>query len=165
MAENDEFDVYNVDNYTERELFEILDIINPTDKQLEVSIYKNMEKHKNNSPLHNFFKDRSHRFFDNDDDEEVEGFDNVETTPYDNRQVTTNLRNRFGEVPTTTTNPIFNASDPKRTSREDRLNPGITSVTDPLTKFAFGLTFSMNPPDKSSNTVTSCPSFISISVT
>jgi hypothetical protein len=133
MAENDEFDVYNVDNYTERELFEILDIINPTDKQLEVSIYKNMEKHKNNSPLHNFFKDMYNRFFDNDDDEEVEGFENVETTPYDNRQVTTNLRNRFGEVPTTTTNPIFNASDPKRTSREDRLNPGITSVTDPLT--------------------------------
>lgn len=132
MAENDEFDMYNVDNYTERELFEILDIVNPTDRELEVSIYKNMEKHKNNNPLHNFFKDMYNRFFDNDDDE-VEGFENVETTPYDNRQVTTSLKNRFGYVPTTTTNPLFNASDPKRTSREDRTNPGITSVTDPLT--------------------------------
>jgi hypothetical protein len=160
MAEND---VYNVDNYTERELFEILNIDNPTDRELEISIYKNMEKHKINSPLYNFFKDVYDRFFD-DEEEVVEGFKNLpvrtETapdwnvvmpspnnkeppSPYDNRQVTTNLRNRFGQVPTTTTNPIFNASDPsqrllsqsdpKRTSREDRLNPGITSITDPLT--------------------------------
>lgn len=153
MDENEDFDVYDINNYTERELFEILDINNPTDRELEISIYKNMEKHKNNGPLYNFFKDVYDRFFD-DDDEEMEGFANrpvnIETandwnvvtpspdnseppSPYDRRQETTNLRNRFGEVPTTTTNPLFNASDPKRTSREDRANPGITSVTDPLT--------------------------------
>ena len=124
MAENEDFDVYDINNYTESELFEILDINNPTDRELEASIYKNMEKHKNNGPLYNFFKDVYDRFFDDDDEEEIEGFENEE------RQVTTNLRNRFGEVPTITTNPIFEASDPKRTSREDRANPGITSVTD-----------------------------------
>ena len=46
MDETDNFDVYNINNYTERELFEILDINNPTDRELEISIYKNMEKHK-----------------------------------------------------------------------------------------------------------------------
>ena len=125
MAENDDFDVYDINNYTERELFEILDINNPTDRELEISIYKNMEKHKNNGPLHNFFKDVYNRFFDEEvgevDDEEVEGFEN------NIGQTTTSLRNRFGEVPTTTTNPIFETN-------VDRLNPGIlTSITDPST--------------------------------
>jgi len=129
MAENDDFDVYDINNYTERELFEILDINNPTDRELEISIYKNMKKHKNNNQLYNFFKDMYDRFFndDDDDEEDVEGFENAE------RQVTTSLMNRFGKVPTITTKPLFNASDPKRTSRADRANPGITSVTDPST--------------------------------
>ena len=118
MAEND---IYNVDNYTERELFEILDINNPTDRELEISIYKNMEKHKNNNPLYNFFKDVYNRFFD-DDIEDVEGFENAE------RQVTTSLRNRFGKVPTTTTNPIFNEYDPKRISRDNRSMPAVVDV-------------------------------------
>ena len=123
----DENDVYNVDNYTERELFEILDINNPTDRELEISIYKNMEKHKSNSDLYNFFKEVYNRFFDDDDD--VEGFENAESqSPYDRRQVTTSLRNRFGEVPTTTTNPIFEAYDPKRISRGNREMPEVIDV-------------------------------------
>jgi hypothetical protein len=144
MAEND---VYNVDNYTERELFEILNINNPTDRELEISIHKNMEKHKNNSPLYNFFKDMYHRFFD--DEEEMEGFANrpvnIETannwnvvtpspdnseppSPYDRRQETTSLMNRFGKVTTATTNPVFNEYDPKRISRDNRSMPAVVDV-------------------------------------
>jgi len=147
MAENDNFDVYDINNYTERELFEILDINNPTDRELEISIYKNMEKHKNNSPLHNFFKDVYNRFFD--EEEEMEGFANrpvnIETannwnvvtpspdnseppSPYDRRQETTSLMNRFGKVTTATTNPVFNEYDPKRISRDNRSMPAVVDV-------------------------------------
>jgi hypothetical protein len=147
MAEND---VYNVDNYTERELFEILNIDNPTDRELEISIYKNMKKHKNNSPLYNFFKDIYDRFFDDEDeDEEVEGFKNLpvrtetapdwnvvtkdpanteKPSPYDKKNITT-LRNRFGEsMPSITSNPAFDAYDPKRTSRDDRSQRAVVDV-------------------------------------
>jgi hypothetical protein len=126
--EEDELDIYNVENYTERELFEILDINNPTDRELEISIHKNIEKHKIGTVLHNFFKDMYDRFFDDDDDNdnEVEGF----------ADVTTSLRNRVGDIPTTTTNPVFNSYDAtiSRKDANDRLNPGISaSITNPAT--------------------------------
>ena len=38
----DESEIYNIEKYTERELFEILDINNPTDRELESSILKNV---------------------------------------------------------------------------------------------------------------------------
>ena len=42
----DESEIYNVEKYTERELFEILDINNPTDRELESSILKNVNLYK-----------------------------------------------------------------------------------------------------------------------
>ena len=143
MAEND---VYNVDNYTERELFEILNINNPTDRELEISIYKNMEKHKNNSPLYNFFKDIYDRFFDEEGEEgEVEGFKNLPVhienannwnvvrpslNNKETRQVTTSLRNRFGEPIPSQSDPSqrLSQSDPKRISRDNRSMPAVIDV-------------------------------------
>lgn len=75
----DESDIYNVEKYTERELFEILDINNPSDRELEISIMKNVryyEKDKDynvkSSMLYRFFNDMYRRFFDVSDDEGVE---------------------------------------------------------------------------------------------
>ena len=82
----DESEIYNVENYTERDLFAILDINNPTDRELETSILKNVrqyEKDRDENPksakLWRFFNDIYKRFFDVDEessDEEygVEGF-------------------------------------------------------------------------------------------
>jgi hypothetical protein len=69
----DESEIYNVENYTERDLFQILDINNPTDRELETSILKNVrqyEKDRDENPksakLWRFFNDMYKRFFDVD---------------------------------------------------------------------------------------------------
>ncbi len=79
----DETEIYKIENYTERELFEILDINNPTDRELETSILKNVryyEKDRAENPksarLWRFFNDMYKRFFDVDSEseDEIEGF-------------------------------------------------------------------------------------------
>ena len=84
----DETEIYKIENYTERELFEILDINNPTDRELETSILKNVrqyEKDRAENPksarLWRFFNDMYKRFFDVDSgsDEEIEGFADAST--------------------------------------------------------------------------------------
>lgn len=81
----DESEIYNVEKYTESELFNILDINNPTDRELESSILKNVnlyEADRRENPksahLYRFFNNMYKRFFDVDSDEsdedESEGF-------------------------------------------------------------------------------------------
>jgi hypothetical protein len=81
----DESEIYNIEKYTERELFEILDINNPTDRELESSILKNVnlyEADRRDNPksarLYRFFNDMYKRFFDvnsdESDEEGIEGF-------------------------------------------------------------------------------------------
>lgn len=74
-------DIYNINNYSEHELFEILDINNPTDRELEMCIQRNIAIHEpnkyksnNSSKLYRFFKDMYLHFFDIDasSDEEYE---------------------------------------------------------------------------------------------
>ena len=71
----DESEIYNVENYTDRELFQILDINNPTDRELEISILKNIrqyekdrEENPKSSKLWNFFNNMYKKFFDVDED-------------------------------------------------------------------------------------------------
>ena len=84
----DETEIYKIENYTERELFEILDINNPSDRELETSILKNVryyEKDRAENPksarLWRFFNDMYKRFFDVDSgsDDEIEGFADAST--------------------------------------------------------------------------------------
>jgi hypothetical protein len=71
MSSNNE--LYNVSKYTEQELYNILDISNPTDRELEAKIiflyrkYKNMQN-SSGDQLANFFNNIHNHFFDNDDD-------------------------------------------------------------------------------------------------
>lgn len=81
-------DIYNINNYSEHELFEILDINNPTDRELEMCIQRNIAIHEpnkyksnNSSKLYRFFKDMYLHFFDIDassddeyDNDGIEGF-------------------------------------------------------------------------------------------
>jgi hypothetical protein len=76
--------IYEVSKYTDKELFDILDLINPTDRELEAKIiflyerYRNMQN-KSGNELAKFFKDIYEHFFglDEEDDEgfEVEAFE------------------------------------------------------------------------------------------
>ncbi len=84
----DDSEIYNIENYTERELFEILDINNPTDRELESSILKNVRHYESDrkenpksASLYRFFNDMYKRFFDvdsessSDDEVGIEGFE------------------------------------------------------------------------------------------
>ena len=67
--------VYDISNYSEEELYNILDLTNPTDRELEAKIISMIDKYKNNaSPdaekLAAFFEDIYSRFFMSE--EEVE---------------------------------------------------------------------------------------------
>jgi len=77
-------DIYDVNKYTDEELYNILDLINPTDRELEAKVfflihkYENMQNQSGNE-LANFFKQIYNHFFETSDDEYeeiIEGMDN-----------------------------------------------------------------------------------------
>uniref|UniRef100_A0A6C0JMT2 Uncharacterized protein n=1 Tax=viral metagenome TaxID=1070528 RepID=A0A6C0JMT2_9ZZZZ len=76
-------ELYNINEYTDEELYEILDLFNPTDRELEAKIiffinkYSNME---NSSALVTFFEQTYNHFFYNEEqDNKDEGFENLKT--------------------------------------------------------------------------------------
>ena len=70
-------DTYDINKYSDTELFNILDVINPTDRELEARIfflihkYENMQN-KSGDELANFFRKIYTRFFEVSDDEHDE---------------------------------------------------------------------------------------------
>ena len=91
---------YNVNDYTDIELYDILDVVNPSDRELEAKIiflynrYNNMQSTSGNE-LAKFFKDVHERFFeieesedeyiDEEEEEETnqENFEDYEESEYD----------------------------------------------------------------------------------
>ena len=78
---------YDVDQYTDEELYQLLDINHPTDKELEARIHQMLSKYSENigidddaQPLYDFFLRVYHRFFELPDEEPntpnigIEGF-------------------------------------------------------------------------------------------
>lgn len=84
---NMEKTMYDVNSYTDEELYSLLDLVNPTDRILEAKIIQMIQKYNtiynnNGIELTNFFKDVYKRFFIDDDETEedniisnIEGFD------------------------------------------------------------------------------------------
>jgi len=83
---NKQNEMYDVNKYTDDELYNILDLINPSDRELEAKIiflmrkYENMQN-KSGDELANFFKNIYNHFFETSDDEYedylIEGMDNA----------------------------------------------------------------------------------------
>jgi len=81
--------IYEVSKYTDKELFDILDLINPTDRELEAKIiflyerYRNMQN-KSGNEIAKFFKDIYEHFFGLEEEEplEVEGFEDYNTNEF-----------------------------------------------------------------------------------
>ena len=70
-------DIYNVNKYTETELLNILDLVNPSDRELEAKIIQSINKYKtigNDSALRiaKFFNDIYDHFFVDEDEDEAE---------------------------------------------------------------------------------------------
>lgn len=82
--------MYNVSKYTDAELYNILDLNNPSDRELEAKIMAMIQKYESignesSRQLVRFFNDIYNRFFetnaeDDDDDDQVEGMANIDTT-------------------------------------------------------------------------------------
>jgi hypothetical protein len=76
MSKRSESDTYNVSTYTDSELYDILDLSNPSDRELEAKIiflyrkYKNMQN-KSGDELANFFNDIYNHFFDSEEEDET----------------------------------------------------------------------------------------------
>ena len=67
---------YDINNYTDQECFDILDLDNPTDRELEMKILQFMDKYEEKSKrLYSFFESMYDRFFL--DDDVVEGFESA----------------------------------------------------------------------------------------
>jgi len=74
MEKHSSEDIYNVNKYTDIELFQVLDLINPSDRELEAKIIQMINKYQNiknesGSQLYRFFNDIYNHFFENSDDE------------------------------------------------------------------------------------------------
>ena len=82
--ENDDDDECNVNNFTDEELFHLMDLNNPTDRELEAKLYLLIEKYEGNKnklsiKMCRFFNDVFRHFFSTDDDIELEGFETQNT--------------------------------------------------------------------------------------
>ena len=75
--------LYNVNDYTDVELYTLLDLVNPTDRELEAKILMQIHKYdkigtKSSQKLSSFFDDIYNHFFETED--EVEGYEDFNDT-------------------------------------------------------------------------------------
>ena len=85
-----EEELYNINDYTDEEIYEILDLLNPSDRELEAKILFFIQKYENigtesSEKIVKFFEDIYSHFFDTDEGYEVqdniqEGYENIKTT-------------------------------------------------------------------------------------
>lgn len=75
-------DLYNIEKYSEDELFQMLDLNNPTDRELEAKLLFTIEKYSelhepDAKQIHTFFEDAYAYFFENDEEIKNTKTDNV----------------------------------------------------------------------------------------
>jgi len=70
---------YDISSYSDEDCFTILNLNNPSDRELEMTILEFMDKYQEKSKrLYQFFESMYDRFFDDEEDDEVEGFEGAE---------------------------------------------------------------------------------------
>jgi len=129
---NTENQIYEVSKYTDNELFDVLDLINPTDRELEAKIiflyerYRNMQNTSGNE-LAKFFKDIYERFFGVEEEEEepleVEGFEDYNTNEFTEEKIVEGFEGDTTNVPTT--EPVPTTSSKKTASKVKPSNSDI----------------------------------------
>ena len=70
-------DIYNIQDYSDDELYDILNLTNPTDRELEAKILMMIHKYENSSAksskkLLQFFENIYSHFFDDEDESDEE---------------------------------------------------------------------------------------------
>jgi hypothetical protein len=111
MKKNEE-DLYNIDKYKDEDLYNMLDMNNPTDRELEAKIviminkYSEMEG-EDAKKLKSFFEQVYDRFFDDEEDDEsrvieldgenIEGFEGMDKNPSSQKDTFSDYKNVFGK--------------------------------------------------------------------
>ena len=78
LMEEQKNDLYNIDSYSDQDLYEMLDLNNPTDRELEAKILLTIDKYegiegKQAKEIKDFFDKVYDHFFDNDETNESDG--------------------------------------------------------------------------------------------
>lgn len=99
MELNDEYDV---NKYTEDELLQVLNLNNPSDRELEAKILSMIRKYstignESGNKLSQFFIDIYNRFFDNAENDTNEGFQSEINLQGANTNTTNKPNNNTGE--------------------------------------------------------------------
>jgi len=83
-------DIYNINEYTNAELLDILDLNSPSDRELEAKIIMMIEKYSNfpnqNEQLQTFFEQIYQRFFETSDNDDDYDDDDVDTNSKDENE-------------------------------------------------------------------------------
>lgn len=118
-------DEYNIDTYTDQECFDVLNLNNPSDRELEMKILQFMDKYENKSKrLYRFFESMYDRFFT--DEEEIEGFESDMKNDEQKREppLAKTSPQTFGNSTTTistvTTHNVDYIADPKKLNPVER---------------------------------------------
>ena len=89
---------YDISEYSDKELYQVLDLNNPTDRELEAQIIQYMEKYNNNDTeesikFHKFFEEVYDHFFQGSGDEEEDAVvqENFTTSNVENEADTSNV--------------------------------------------------------------------------
>ena len=106
-----EEDLYNIDKYSDEDLYNMLDMNNPSDRELEAKIVTMINKYEemegnNAEKLKQFFEDMHERFFDEgekvielEDEDYTEGFENMDkaSTSDEEKVKFSDYKNVFGK--------------------------------------------------------------------
>jgi hypothetical protein len=130
-------DIYHVDAYTDKELYDILDLFNPSDRELEAKILFYIRKYENITTsdgieIYHFFNDIYKRFFEVVDS--IEGFEGNDTTkPTEiDTQIVSSVTYSGGSI-----NPLLKQTYQRTISIDSQYRD---SKTDLATNFTFNFT-------------------------
>ena len=105
-------DLYNIERYTDEDLYSMLDMNNPTDRELEAKIVMTINKYDEMEgdeakEMKRFFDKVYDHFFENDekvielDDEFVEGFEDMDDSNNSSSKFNSDNKELFGDNPVT----------------------------------------------------------------
>ena len=120
-------DLYDINKYTDKELYDILDLNSPTDRELEAKIihlinkYSNMQN-ESGYKMAIFFQQIYNHFFINEEDETDEDEENVIEGMTDSAIYSTSAKNNeTNDTPTPTVNPL-------KVSDNSKVNPSTEKI-------------------------------------
>ena len=134
-------DIYDINKYTDKELYDILDLVNPTDRELEAKLYHLIKKYQaigneSGEKLASFFDDIYAHFFELVDEDEEDISNSIEypnaASSRESNVVVEKMQNekQSGNVSTNNANAVTSSANASNTSltrnldySKDYMNP------------------------------------------